>query len=407
MGGFSLESFNPLSPLIALYQADYDKLLAYHTKQQVNVLDRFLGFMNYLLLALIMAYVIGFVFIYSEGYLEFESAKGILVAHTTGDAIGLDAASGKTRYFAADDINYPGLENGNVFIATRVSVDKQERGVCEDMTKMCMSAADCSKDVGAECSPDHFCKEPSWCSKQKIPNRFKLDTDTMRIWVKSAIQFQVLSGPHNSRFFTMGVENPIPFPEPHANTYTVRDLLLICDPPVRFEEVSELGAAIEIQFVWNCNVNLGEEAAGHFGRCFPKISARRIDSLFDEENIGFSFKYPWYTGEDQRELVQMSGIRFYLRTVGTGQKVSLTVIILKLSTGASLIGFAPILVDLMMLNLFKLSQKYKARKYIESEDFSKYMDMLGKSSGDDSDGDETDDDEEADLDWKKAIEEDL
>ena len=48
---------------------------------------------------------------------------------------------------------------------------------------------------------------------------------------------------------------PPPRPSSACSAATeVADLLQLCDPPVRFEEVRELGAAIEVQFVYDCKV---------------------------------------------------------------------------------------------------------------------------------------------------------
>jgi len=122
----------------------------------------------------------------------------------------------------------------------------------------------------------------------------------------------------------------------------------------------------------------------------------------DEDNIGFTFSYPEYYNGDKAEVAnnlekatnqtgivfmalpfgvethrtinRSSGIRFYFRTVGVGHEISITAIIFKISTGIALLGFAPILTDYLMLNCFKLSRKYYARKYEISQDFSDFFD---------------------------------
>lgn len=389
-----------------VFNQDADRLLSYNTKQQVNYLDRLLGFTNIMIMLCIMAYVVGYVFITAKGYLDHEAAMGVLIAQvsSTADVVGLSSGKMTTRYFSASEITYPGLERGNVFVATRVRVQQQKRGVCEDLTMPCHTADECSKDVGAECTPNRFCKEPSWCpvTKDEQQEIYKLPTDTLEIWIKSAIQFQMLA---DHKFFTTEMQKPIEHPAPDANTFTVRDLLLLCDPPVRFEEVSELGAAIEVQFKWDCQVELNV--------CKPKIQARRVDVLLDEHDIGFHFGWPTYTGDSdgtvtgpERELYEMYGIRFYFRTVGTGSKVSMTATILKLSTGASLLGFAPIIVDLMMLNLFKLSKKYRARKFMETEDLSDYFESVeNKGEGAAEDDDNEVEQEQEEEEWRRRMEE--
>merc|ERR1719321_1444083 len=134
----------------------------------------------------------------------------------------------------------------------------------------CHTSDDCSKDVGAECTENKFCKEPSWCNQEPRPDVYKVDTSNMRIWIKSAIQYIELK---RTKMFISKSEEPILYPEAHFNTFTVKDLLLLCDPPVRYEEVSELGAAVEIQWVWDCNIDVPDRVH----KCQPKIQARRVD----------------------------------------------------------------------------------------------------------------------------------
>merc|ERR1719316_1953196 len=113
------------------------------------------------------------------------------------------------------------------------------------------------------------------------------------------------------------------------------------------------------------------------GGCLPKIHARRVDSLFDSSSIGFSFTHAEYGVGDQdpdtRTKMSRAGIRFYFRTTGNGRAVDPSEIIFKLSIGGALIGFAPIIADVIMLNCFKLSKKYRARKYEVTEDLGDYF----------------------------------
>lgn len=250
----------------------------------------------------------------------------------------------------------------------------------------CHDDSDCHSHAEGRCTENHFCEEPSWCPVEPSEKAevYELDMSNMLIWVKSSIQFVKLNEglKHKRVFMSESPEEPGPrqFKDPRqriangldpGNTFSVRDLLLMCDPPVRYEEVAELGASIEVQFIWNCNVE-------HEG-CDVLINARRVDTIFDENNIGFGFAIPQYTGNgNERSIGNARGVRLFFRTVGTGRKLSWTSIIMKISTGVALLGVAPILGDLMMLKVFSLGKKYHARKYEYSEDFSEYFHELQK-----------------------------
>jgi len=275
----------------------------------------------------------------------------------------------KTRYFSAEEITYPGLENGNVFVTTRMRSTHQKRGVCDDKAMPCSSNEDCTISVNGTCAPSGLCNEPAWCPDTAIqPDVFELEVADLAIWVKSSIQFIMLA-PQT----VYSTESLYPYPQPGKNLFSVRELLLMCEPvPVRYEEVSELGAAIEVQFIWNCEVDIDADG------CKPEVKARRLDVMFDPDNIGYAFNYAEYVSDEERVLNEVRGIRVFLRTYGQGQKFSMTMIIMKLSTTCCLLGVAPILADVIARYLFgdKRRMQYIARVREESPDFSSYMENL-------------------------------
>lgn len=392
-----------MGQVMDILKEDVDRLFSYNTMQMVKILDKFLGILNNVLTLIILSYVVVYVFIIDKGYLEYEQAKGITLTHVHGDAVS-QGTKGDMKYFSASEITYPGLENGNVMVATKIELLKQKRGVCLDFTMPCTSTDDCSDGVGAECTEEGFCKEPSWCPDGEgnhLADVFKVDTAGLSIWVKSGIQFMRLK-PEKFFSFDMTAPKAEGHLEDGRNTFTVRDLLDACEPMVRYEEISELGAAIEVQFVWDCNVNKD--------KCIPHIQARRVDSIFDPNNIGFKFEYPHYTQKDKRELVTVRGIRLYIRSLGTGEMVSTAAIILKLSTGLTLLGLAPIIADLMMVRCFKgRSDIYFSRKFDLSEDFSEVFEKLEAEAAEKEGLEEpADEDEEAEIDeanWRRRMDE--
>lgn len=382
-----------------ILKEDVDRLFSYNTIIQVKILDRWLGIVNNILTLIIALYIVVYVFVMDKGYLEYEAAVGTMMTHVYGDTVS-QGTQGDLKYFAASEITYPGLENGNLMVATKIETQKQKRGVCIDYTMPCASADDCSDGVETECTEEGFCKEPAWCPDgEERPDVYKLDTADLSIWVKSGIQYMRMKP---EKYFSSDMAKPIPSGslDDGRNTFSVRDLLDRCDPRVRYEEISELGAAVEIQFVWDCNVNRD--------KCTPHIQARRVDSIFDPNNIGFQFSYPHYTGVDKRNLITVRGIRLYLRSLGTGEMISPAAIILKVSTGLTLLGLAPIIADLLMIRCFKgRSDLYFARKFDLSEDFSEVFEKL-EAAKEGEEPEEEVDDEEADIDeqnWRRRMDE--
>mmetsp|Transcript_48636 Transcript_48636/g.122704 ORF Transcript_48636/g.122704 Transcript_48636/m.122704 type:complete len:403 (-) Transcript_48636:34-1242(-) len=357
---------------------DLDKSFAYDTKQLVNIKDRYLGFTVYALQTAIISYIVLGVFLYGEGYLENDQTKGLIATHVQGDTVAVSSGKAGTRYFSAEELTYPGLENGNVFVATRQNVYHQKRGTCEDHARPCSVDAECTAALNGTCSAGGYCEEVSWCDQDEIPEMYELNTKDFHIWVKSAIQFVKLERNKKKDPFggsalpppwIFSTEKNHPYPEHMYNLFSVSELLLMCKPvPIRYEEVSELGAAIEVVFNWKCDMSNTH--------CKPDVQARRLDVLIDPEHIGFSFKWSEYVADSERMLYEMRGIRIFFRTVGRGTMFDTNALIMKLATTTSLLCVAPIIADLIMLNIFARRQRYQARKLEVSPDFTQYFHRL-------------------------------
>lgn len=358
--------------LSAVLKADFDELFSYCTRQQVQVRDIRLGVLEKLFQACVMLYIVVGVFFLGESYYEVDVTPGMISASVRGGGVGINQGGrGTSRYFSDLDMTGPAIENGPLFLTTKVGIHQQVRGVCEDVEKPCQSAADCSGNAGATCSKDGFCVEPSWCPASDAFEVYKVPLDDVRIWVKSAVSFNSL----DPKVYVNKFDAPIPFPQPKFNTFSVKDILVMCDPPVHFAEISELGTAIELQFSWNCIV-------GNPLPCEPKVQAKRIDTRLDSDSIGFSYKVVTPMGEDTREIQERHGIRLYFKTVGLGAKVSISEIIKNFSMGLSLMNLVPMITDFIMLQICANKNKYSARKHLQSPNLSEILEELeGQDSG--------------------------
>lgn len=350
-------------------QTDPDQLFAYKTRKVVFYRERALGIAYNVIYVLIVCYIVFFMLLYNQGYYVYEQAKGATATHTRGDVLSTSNGKPGIRYFSAEEISYPGLENGNLFVATRQTVFHQTRGVCEDLSMRCSTNDQCTAAVGGTCSQNGFCEEPSWCLVEgdEMPEIYELDVENLDIWIKSSIEFTKL---RKGRVYS--TEHDHAFPERGFNLYSLRELLMKCEPtPVRYEEIAELVAVIEVNLAWDCNVD--EHQVRLPGQaCRPDVTARRLDTIFDPRHIGFSFSYSEPITEDERLLNEMKGVRFLFRTTGIARRVSVDGVIMKLATSTTLTFIPGLVVDILMLYYFNKKNKYRARKYAESPDFSDY-----------------------------------
>lgn len=385
---------------------DLDRTCPYYSKKQVEVRDKFLGIIQCTMQTAMVTYIVLGIFIYNQGYLDYEPARGAIATHVHGDAVSAPISSSgvpsNPRYFSAEEITYPGLENGNVFVTTRLVSTRQERRggseSCEDQTMPCGSDEDCHSQVSGMCGAKGFCVENSWCPQKESEEAYELSgVGDMSIWIKSSIQFVGLAPGK-----IWSTEKDHPYPEKGFNLFTLKELLSMVEPtPVQLEEVFKLGAAIEVQFIWNCHVA--------DDKCKPEVKVRRLDILFgSEEERGYSFNRAEYITDDERLLSHVSGVRIFLRTVGNGHRLSIVKFVMKASTAGTLLTVAGLVTDLLMLQAFRFSKMYFARKYEVSPDFSEYMEKLEEKREHESrlPGMLSEDDRaahERDADWQRRL----
>merc|ERR1719171_2889634 len=107
---------------------DADVVFAYDTVREVKVLDRRLGLVYYIVLLLIIMYVVIYVFMIKQQYLDSEKTSGWTITKVVNPAHDEEG----NPWDIMDSVTNPG-ESGAVFIPTRVLVTKGQvqEGFCE------------------------------------------------------------------------------------------------------------------------------------------------------------------------------------------------------------------------------------------------------------------------------------
>ena len=180
---------------------DLDEIFSYQTTKEVRMLDCRLGTVNWLIRAIVLVYVIGYVFLLREGYTEAEKSVGHAISQVNGTSFS--TTNSQSRPWDAIDAVQPALQNGVAFIATNVfTTANQTLGSGRNPTKRCALAAECSPSApGAAgvCRSDNFCQLLGW-----IPGFDESDTEhtssymlesaesDFGVWLKSSIQFPSL-----------------------------------------------------------------------------------------------------------------------------------------------------------------------------------------------------------------------
>merc|ERR1711998_355753 len=91
----------------------------------VRIRDRYLGFTHRGLMLAVVAYIIGFVFIINQGYVEVESSKGTASVLLDGGASA--KYEGDDKFVDTVDASYPPTEPAAFFIATQLFLTPKQK----------------------------------------------------------------------------------------------------------------------------------------------------------------------------------------------------------------------------------------------------------------------------------------
>merc|ERR1719482_1302473 len=94
---------------------DIDDLFAYDTVKEVKVLDRRLGYIYYAVLLLVLFYIVIYVFMIRQQYLDTEKTTGWILSKVVNPAHDENGMP----WDIMDSVTNPG-EQGALFIPTRV-----------------------------------------------------------------------------------------------------------------------------------------------------------------------------------------------------------------------------------------------------------------------------------------------
>uniref|UniRef100_A0A667I519 P2X purinoceptor n=1 Tax=Lynx canadensis TaxID=61383 RepID=A0A667I519_LYNCA len=352
-------------------------LFEYDTPRIVLIRSRKVGLMNRAVQVLILAYVIGWVFVWEKGYQEMDS----VVSSVTTKAKGVTVTNTSTLGFRVWDVaDYviPAQEENSLFIMTNmITTVNQTQGLCPelpDKTTVCKSDANCAAGSSGTHSNGiatgrcvlfnetvKTCEVAAWCPVED-------DTHVPEpAFLKAAENFTLL------------VKNNIWYPKfnfskrnilPNVTTTYLKSCIYdaITDPfcPIfrlgkivenaghSFQDMAIEGGIMGIQINWDCNLDRTASL------CLPRYSFRRLDTRDVDHNVspGYNFRFAKYysdpTGAEHRTLIKAYGIRFDIIVFGK----------------------ATVLCDVIVLYCMKKRYYYREKKYKYVEDYEQVGHLL-------------------------------
>jgi len=150
----------------------------------------------------------------------------------------------------------------------------QKIDTCSDIYRPCDRDEDCITFIGEICKASK-CFGPNWCNTETTSSTFEYDiTDHYYLWVRSQANFDVVN--HGKNFTSLGAQSSIIYPEPNANTFTVRNILELAQ--VSYRDIRQEGAILKVNTFWDCMIGSTS--------CTPTFNATRVDKFSEDDFMG-------------------------------------------------------------------------------------------------------------------------
>jgi len=394
---------------------DLDEVFSYQTTKEVRMLDRRLGMVCWLIRAVVIFYVVGYVFLLREGYTETEKSVGHVISSVNGSTYStVSQSNNHHRPWDAVDVATPSLENGAVFVGTTIYTTGQQ--YIDNASNLLLSCT--PESELANCGPPDlplnqgkcvsgYCVQllwtPSYSPNDQHTHKNEMETaDQLGVWLRSMIVFPTLDEART--FSTIAAnEEPVPYNGGKGGVtvtedsetsgtigdgssaipdyFTIGELLTLAG--TSYTTIKPTGCTLSIQFYWSCFVDGSS--------CYPKMKVARLDT--NEKRRGFDYQYAHYyrgvspkpedNGKtiDLRDLYTAHGVRLLLTSQGEGKKVSLSAIILQISAGIALLWLAGFVADFLMLYVLPERKHYRTYKQERTPDFSDLRNKIAEVEG--------------------------
>lgn len=344
--------------ILERWLGDLDDFFAYETVKMICVLDRRIGMVYWFVITLVLIYFL-FNLIAKKSYLDIEKSEGWSIIQVLDEQYSTNTG---VAWDVFDRVTNPG-EQGATFVPTRVLVttgQTQEGQYCESPSHPCTADYEC--DIGnevlqqARCSNGH-CLRRQWCPAENeqaaTTQTFYMDLDKVDIRFWSYV-----------RYFRARVEistakemEVIRYPEKRANTYPLHDLLRMAN--VNMEEVALNGAILNLNVIFKCQLDKDQ--------CETEVKSINVDT-----KTGFNHvkNHEYYdNGVRKRDTWRMYGIRMNVFTLGLGERVAFSMIVLQISSCLAMLGAAAAAADFFMMTILPQKKNYTDQKVIQTEDF--------------------------------------
>ncbi|XP_003744945.1 P2X purinoceptor 4 [Galendromus occidentalis] len=374
-----------------------DFLFEYQTLKIVNIGNKKIGLLNRCIQGIIVAYIIGYVIVYSKGYQHFSpynsattsKVKGVISTKNLTDDDFVENFRNKDDYrriWDVSEIVIPPSEADAFFLTTNLIMTRQGRDVCfEDPSTpnvQCRGPSDCQKgrvdllgngvqtgkcvNTTEPFKLESVCEIDGWCPpeydrgplKDNKPLFAKVEDFT--VLLKNYVEFSLFNltrrnirDSDTSKYLTSCNYDPVK--DPACPVFRIGDILKFCG--IDMSQIGSKGGVIRITINWDCNLDFSLDY------CTPTYHFMRIDDPFAKVAKGWNFRYATAQGDNNRTQFKAYGITFRISTLARGGKFYMVNLAVNIGSGLGLLALATFVCDLVVLNCMKKKELYKRNKF--------------------------------------------
>ncbi|KAG7516464.1 P2X purinoceptor 1 isoform X1 [Solea senegalensis] len=360
-----------------------DFFFEYETPRQVLVRNRRVGVVCRIIQLGVLAYIIGWVFIYEKGYQSTDTAISSVFTKMKG--VGYTSVNGNERVWDVADYVFPPQGDSSFVVMTNyIITEGQNMGKCPELKGKhnCSSDADCEggsykrtghgEMTGICVNATKTCEVLAWCPIEDdhvIPYPpLLMSAENYTLFIKNSITFPLFGVTRSN--LVEGVDASYiskclyhPENAPLCPIFKLGDIVKLSG--FNFETIAQVGGAIGIEIDWTCNLDVNVK------HCKPKYNFHGLYGNPDETDkarasVGYNFRYAKHYLEDKiekRTLLKVFGIRLDIIVQSLARKFDIIPTLTAIGSGVGIFGVATVVCDLVLLYLLPKREFYKNMKF--------------------------------------------
>ncbi|XP_072231507.1 P2X purinoceptor 1 isoform X2 [Leuresthes tenuis] len=377
-----------------------DFFFEYETPRQVLVRNRRVGVVCRLIQLGVLAYIIGWVFIYEKGYQSTDTAVSSVFTKMKG--VGYTSVNGSERVWDVADYVFPPQGDSSFVVMTNyIITEGQAMGKCPELQghNNCSSDADCEEGRFKRTGHGHMtgvcvqttktCEVLAWCpveDDRKIPYPPNLmSAENYTLFIKNSVTFPLFGVTRTN--LVEGIDASYiskcsyhPEDDPLCPIFKLGDIVQLSG--FSFETLAHKGGAIGIVVDWTCNLDVDVK------HCKPEYRFHGLYGNPDEKDkarasVGYNFRFAKHYMEDKTEkrtLFKVFGIRIDIIVQSLARKFDIIPTLTAIGSGVGIFGVATVVCDLVLLYLLPKREFYKNMKFKYTDTHAQDSESLGLDS---------------------------